>query len=60
MAQPVDSTEIVFPLSDCAIKKDNFLMLSPTSIYKIFIIKTIAIDLLKICRKMYNKFKIKI
>jgi len=24
MAQPVDSTEIVFLLSDCAIKKDNF------------------------------------
>jgi hypothetical protein len=58
MAQPVDSTEIVFPLSDCAIKKDNFEMLSPISIYKISKIKTIAIDLLKIRRKMYNKFKV--
>jgi len=29
MAQPVDSTEIVFLLSDCAIKKDNFELLSP-------------------------------
>jgi len=47
MAQPVDSTEIVFPLSDCAIKKDNFKTLSPITIYKILEIKTIAIALPK-------------
>ena len=47
MAQPADSTEIVSPLYDCAIKKDNFAMLSPITIYKILEIKTIAIALPK-------------
>jgi len=30
MAQLVDSTEIAFKLSNCAIKKSDFLLLSPT------------------------------
>ena len=34
MAQPVDSTEIVFLLSDCAIKKSNPLNLCPLLIYQ--------------------------
>ena len=41
-------------LSRTAIKKDDLIKLTTISIYKFFIIKTIAIDLLKISKKMYN------